>query len=1292
MQPGERFADRFEIEAEVASGGMGRVLRAQDRVSGQRVALKVALANTYESAARMLREGELLAELAHPNIVGYVAHGRTATGETFIAMDWLEGMTLSARLANGVLDLRDGVLVAAQIAEALAAMHRRGLVHRDVKPENVFLASGDVGAVRLLDLGIARALASDVRLTRTGMILGTPYYMAPEQVRAGRSIDVRADVFALGCVLFESVTGRPPFEGNDVLSVFARILLDDPPLLGTLRPDAPESLELLVASMLAKEPEARPHDGDAVARSLHALRFETTPAPRAMHAEKAALSDSEQRTLSVLVVGVITGDDSTMTPDQLDSTHDVVRRIAERRGGRVESLREGSALVVLEPHDGGVASDQAEQAARVACEVRVALPESPIALATGLARAGVALPAGEVIARVTRLTPHARGGEVILDEATAHLLRGRFVVESRDAHWLLVGPRREHQAERLLLGKPTSCVGRDREAVVVMGLITEAFDERVPRAAIVTAVAGAGKTRLCAEILMQLSASDRAPCTILRCRAETLASGSPYALLSQTIHAAAGFLDGQDMATQRSLLASRLARVLSGHELDSVACFLGVACGIDPEGEQAAVHAALRHDGARLGEAIRGAVRTWLAAECRIGPVCWILDDLHWGDLPTVQAVDAVLRDLPDMPLAVLALARPEVHTQFPNLWSERGVQEIRLSPLSPRACERLIQQVLGERADRAMIDWITSNAKGNAFHLEELIRSAGEGNAHGALPESVLAMVEARIAGLDDGAKRALRAASVFGETFWLEGVTTLLGGRSNLELERTLERIAPRELIEMQPQARFPSTREAVFRHALVREAVYRTLTDDDRSVGHRLAGLWLEQAGESDPVLLAEHFARGKAPALAASWFHRAAEQALAGNDYRGVLDRVKRAIECGAGGHELGALRLHEAVAHGLLGNLPQSLDASLQAMDLLPRGEEAWFRAAGEAIACLGRHADRDGLVALTERVRDEAERGPVHAAAITALSRAIIPLLLHGAEPVAIGTLARVREMLAACSDVDLLTRAQFAEADAEMGFTRLDLGGSIASSEAAIAAWEALGQTRDLAAALASAAATMMMADPMRGHELCERSRRLAKGLGAQRVIAWAALASGQVDCELGRLESAEQHTRVAIELYFTQGNRYFEVNARTLLARLHLLNGRNEEALVEARRASEAAPDAQLPRSVALALQARALLRLGRLDEARMASKAAYELAFERAQGEMLESAFVAHSEVAWASGDAALGRSVACEALGYYDAMAATLGREDWGRVFRARTVYRELSRLAGDAGDASGGILS
>ncbi len=259
---------RFRIEAEVGAGGMGTVYRARDLQTDLPVAIKVL--DTYRPAdiERFARESKVLAELSHPGIVRYVAHGHATATQLYFAMEWLDGVTLGQHLFEVGADFTQSVAVIRAVADALAQAHHLGIVHRDLKPSNVILVERDVRRPKLIDFGIARRLRDDVKLTRTGAAMGTPGYMAPEQVRGLRDIDARTDVFALGCLLYECLSGAVAFAGANWIAVQTKILLAQPAPIEGL----PADLEAVVAAMLAKDPTRRPADAGAVVVALDAIR------------------------------------------------------------------------------------------------------------------------------------------------------------------------------------------------------------------------------------------------------------------------------------------------------------------------------------------------------------------------------------------------------------------------------------------------------------------------------------------------------------------------------------------------------------------------------------------------------------------------------------------------------------------------------------------------------------------------------------------------------------------------------------------------------------------------------------------------------------------------------------------------------------------------------------------------------------------------------------------------------------------------------------------------------------
>ncbi|WP_437715609.1 protein kinase [Sorangium sp. So ce448] len=980
MLPDSVIDGRFEVNALAGAGGMGTVYRARDRSSGATVALKLLREADAHSAARFVHEAHVLSGLDHPHIVRYVTHGTAPSGQPYLVMEWLAGETLSERLLRGALRLEEALAVVRAAAGALGTAHARGIVHRDVKPSNLFLVDGSIERVKVLDFGIARLHAAATRLTQTGNVLGTPGYMAPEQARGDDArLDARADVFSLGCVLFECLTGLPAFHGQHVMALLAKLLMEEPPRLRELRPEMPAELDHLVARMLAKEPAARPGEGAAVAQLLDGIRDASggaTPADRSV----APITGDEKRLISIVAIQPVRERPSPLQETvplnavSLDALAQV-RCVAAPLGARVEQLCDGTVVATVT--GAGSATDVASLAARCALRIHATLPTGAwnVVLVTGRAEDTGRIPLGEVLERAASLfeapsrAGRADGREerregVQIDTITMALLDMRFdVLEQGGALWLLA-EREVGEAARKLLGRPSPYVGRDRELRGLLQTVEGSFEDRQAAVALVTAAAGMGKSRLRHELQELLKR--RYPAMDLGVgRGDSIGAGSAFAMLAGALRNALGIAAGEAAPAVREKLERAAGRLLAEADRSRVAAFLGELIGAPfPDDDRPLLRAA-RQSPALMAERIEQAYIDHARAVTDAQPMLVVLEDLHWGDAPSVRIFDRALRELCDRPFVVVAFARPEVHDLFPRLWMDRGRSEIQLRPLPARAAEHLVRSALGEAIEAQTVAAIVAQADGNAFYLEELIRAVAEGRA-GALPETVLGMVEARLATLGSEERRLLRAASVFGEVCWTEGVRALSGAPTpGARKEEAWAELFEREILERRPTPCFASQETIAFRHALLREGAYAMLTDRDRRLGHRLAGEWLLQAGEQDPMVLAEHFERGGETARAAGFYLQAAVKARLAADVPAVLARARRGIACEPAGEVLAELHilLSELLFH--LDDLAQSCAHALAALESSSPGSEHHGNAL--AIALLGavyagdRQAARDLL-------------------------------------------------------------------------------------------------------------------------------------------------------------------------------------------------------------------------------------------------------------------------------------------------------------------------------------------
>jgi eukaryotic-like serine/threonine-protein kinase len=1192
MRAGDLIAQRFELRRPAGRGGMGEVWQASDVIDGTPLAVKFVADVAPEHGERFLREGRVLASLRHPAIVRYVAHGLSEAGLAFLVMEWLDGQSLSERLAAGPMCAADAIALGRDIAEALGAAHAMGIVHRDVKPSNVFLVGGATPRAKLLDFGVA-ILGSTPTVTRTGAIVGTPAFMSPEQVRRADRVDSRADVFSLGCLLFRALTGRNPFVADDVGALLAKILFEQAPPMRELSDGIPEPLEQLIARMLAKDPARRPRDGSAAAAALANVGpLETHAQPHA--APVMSLGASEQRIVSVVLWSAASNASrgesvSAMTvtsEGQADRTMaDALAAAVARFEARVEVLANGNVVALFE---GGQPRDQALRAATLALALRNATPESAAALATGRVVFGGLAPVGEAIERAAHLL--RAGDGVWVDDVTAGLLDRRFDVgRISDGALLLRGDVEARDGPRSSAGEPSPFCGRDRELGYLEAVFAQCRAEKVARAILVTAPAGAGKSRLRSELLARLRASGE-HVEVLMGQGDPVGTGDAFGLFALALRRYAGVAGGEPPENARRKLRDRVARAVGETDATRVAQFLGeMVCVPFPADDSPTLRAA-RADVVLRGDQMRSAAEDLFDAECSAHPVILVLEDLHWGDRATVELVDRLLRNLRERPFMVLALARPEVHGLFPALWSERDCDEMRLPRLTRAPSEALARAMLGAGCDDAMVKRLVDRADGNPLCLEELGRAVSEGRSD-SLPTTVVASLQARLENLDASARRVLRAASVFGAAFWRNGVRALLGGDDPNEWLELLERS---EVIARRAQSRFAGETEYTFRHELLREVAYSMLTRPDLSLAHGLAGRWLEGVGETSAITLAEHFGHGGQNVSAVQWYLQAAEHALAGNDLAAAIERAERGAALGAAGEDLGALRVIQAGAHRWRGEWEIAELRATEAHRVLRRGSVRWYVAIAEAAAAAFPLGHGDLLTQLAADLRSPARDPDAERARLTAggrlgwlllagghaeLAATLVDELAHSPEAENPGVAARLFQYRALraivsgdpaqCVELNAAASELFRRASnsREACGTRLNVGFALMS----------VGEYADAVEVLRDAVAE-------------------ASHMGLVDAVAMGKHNLGLACARLGSLQEARSLEREAIEAYARQNNPRMEGGSRIYMSEILLSSGDPHGAETEARRAADVLSTIPQLRCVAQAALAQSLLALGR------------------------------------------------------------------------------------------------
>jgi tetratricopeptide (TPR) repeat protein len=1109
-------------------------------------------------------------------------------------MQWLAGEDLAERLSRGALAESDARDLVARLGDALGDAHALGVVHRDVKPSNVILIDGDVARATLIDFGVA--LASDrTPSTRTGLIVGTPGYMAPEQARASRDVDARADVYALGCVLFECLTGRAPFRGEHPVAVLAKVLLDEPPRLRSLAPSASADMERLVARMLAKDPARRPADGHAVARLLRATPSSVAPSSVKPSESVSPESITDDERVVVHVILAMRGDDHaetsrTQAHDERAFDPDEFER---RFGAHADVMADGSVLATLKPGALG-AKAGATRAAIAASELAREIGGA-VALASGLERLRRGVPLGQVVDRAVDISRRAHGTDacVVVDELTSALLRGASVIASRDGLRVLVSVGAQPFPSHPI-------VGRERELVALSSLADEIAAASASRVALVTSPPGGGKTRLAAELLARLRERDDelGLCVV---RAEEPLASAPLAVATEIACAIAGVARGDLPDERNARLAAHLERTTLARDAKTrVMDFVGDMIGATLSPSLALL--AARTDAITMSDQIQRAFVELVAASCA-SPFVIVLDDLQWCDRASFRLVDAIVRELESMPLLVIGLARPDFDASFPNAFADRALTRLPLAALGKRSAETLVRAILfaqgGVDASDAVVAEVVARGDGNAFMLEELARGIRDGRALDQLGGTT-AVVASRFEALSPEARRVLRAASIIGQRAPSAAIAALVGTDPD-------DASLTASLVELE-QAEIVVTRdgESAFRHALLRDAAYATLTEEDKALGHKLAARFFETALGVDPMVVATHAELGGDLALAARAYVDAARSALESTDLAGVGDRVNAAIRCGAQGELLARAERFWAESSFWLGALREAEDHAARAIELFGETRSAdFFSAAGYLIGACSRLGKPDAALAHTQRVLAARAPADARAARTMALLTAAAFLPLQGQIDLARAILRDIEPTTRELASQSPTLVARFARATSICAMASGDLDAYTASARAAADRFTELGDRRNALQQRGNVVYALLEVGDDAGAVAEGRSALAeAEKMHLRNVIAMISQNVGHALVRSGAREEGQAMLEAALREFESQGHARMAGGTRIYLASARIAAGDPAGALAEIDRALVLLASTPPLRAYALAVRANVLATSASPEEARVAS----------------------------------------------------------------------------------------
>ena len=881
----------YEILELLGQGGMGTVYLSRDLRLERRVALKLLphwLAANPSARQRFLNEARAAAALEHPNICTVYEVDETPDGVVYIAMSYCQGRTLEARLAEGPLPVGEAISYAADIARALAKAHEKRIVHRDIKPANIMLPAE--GGLKILDFGVAKL--PDADLTWTGGVIGTAAYMSPEQSRAD-PVDHRTDVWALGVVLYEMLCGRRPFGGATQAALIYNIMASEPLPISAVRRDLPASLDSMIRRLLSKEPNDRPGSAHELAQELSALgamfpagasRTEAGPSTRTLEGERRPVA---------LLAARLDGYDrlvERLDPDDAEVVVSLIRNavldLAERHHAYIAHFQDDDLLCLF----GVQASreDDALRAVKAAHELIARVEEIGAGLESRLgmplqARAGVHV--GPVVVQ------GGRARERPWKVTGAPITQATRLASEADPGSVRVSRECERLTRPFARSTWTPYVGRAGE-LNTLGALVEAARGGQGQAVSILGEAGLGKTRLVGELRARCG-GEGVRVLVGRCNPE--GRGTPYVPFIEVLGEALQ-LAGHETAVARATEVVARVRSLAPALVEYLPLYLHLLAVTSAE------YPLPRHlQGEHLQAAMNEALAALITARQGVATLLCV-EDVQWADAGSRMVLRQLAEIAPSYPLLLATTGRADAAID----WGSATPLVIQLGPLDPQSTESVIRAMLqAERSDAALTAWLHERTGGNPFFLEEAVQALLEEQAVAVidgtavlrhpdrplqLPETVQAVIRARIDRLDPDTRETLRVASVVGRDFGRAVLERVLGRPAGLPAH--LDRLKVAGLVQ---QIRVAPEATYRFKHSLIHEAAYASLLAHQRRALHGATGHAIEQLfGERlDEHLesLARHFGHAEEWHDAVRYGMQAARRAANLNQFVEALDLLE-----------------------------------------------------------------------------------------------------------------------------------------------------------------------------------------------------------------------------------------------------------------------------------------------------------------------------------------------------------------------------------------------------------------
>ena len=1037
----------YTITEEIGAGGMATVYRAHQPSMDRHVAVKVIRTSILQDPTvkdRFRREARLIARLEHPHLLPvYDFDGDH--DPPYIVMRYLEGGTLKQVLQQGELPFDEMLYMLNQVGAALDYAHRQGVVHRDLKPSNVMIDRE--GNAFVTDFGIARAAGTQESLTNAGDLIGTPAYMSPEQARGDSDITSAADVYALGVMVFEMLTGKVPFEHENGVAALLAHLNDPVPSARTRNARVPEAADRVLKTAMAKDRSARHSSAGALIADLAtALRVSHASSPRKLQEltetlslsqlrafeaqKKAKPSDTpskatpteQQRQMTTVHLDVSdwvallyeSGKDAEKARGSIDALWRRFDEIAREHGGVIQSRADGSGDALW----GRTRSseDDPERAIRATLRMREAVTEearvllgkawepteeNPLPFSAGIATGPVLLErsaesgtytaSGATITLAGRIQDAAEPGTILVGHDTFTLVRGVFTFHPHQA--IRIRGRKEpldvyqvtgvkqrafRQKARGIEGIETKMIGREIELRLLQEAFTLTIEDGETQVVTVVGDAGVGKSRLLFEFSTWSELIEQ-QFWLFEARATAPSMLQPYSLTRDLFSFRFQILDSDPIDVVHQKFVQGVAGFL-GENTQDKAELMGQVVGFDFSSRPGVAEAlkdpeAFRQRAlAHLGE--------FFTAATRANPAVIHIEDIHWADDRSLDLINNLVRENAKLPMFVLCLARPSLYERRPQ-WGEgqRFHERIQLEPLSQLSSRRMVRELL-KRMDEVppeLRDLVVERADGNPFYIEELIKALIDDGvilkggekwtvdrtrlSSVRIPPTLTGVLQSRLDSLSQPLQQLLQRVSVMGRVFWDAAALHLCrdSGLDEEEVRGSLEDLRQREMILRREESGFAGTVEYVFRHAILRDVTYGTLSPRQRRALHKLAAEWLLEMGGARAgeqiLLVAEHYEQAGEPVLAAEQLRCAGEYATKVGAHEEALTTLLRARDL-VQAKEHRAARFEVDLSLGQLHSMNGHLEEGKQVIEaMLPEARESKdTHALARALGLLGRFA------------------------------------------------------------------------------------------------------------------------------------------------------------------------------------------------------------------------------------------------------------------------------------------------------------------------------------------------